>query len=552
MARVLEDDRQRVPAGPDLAAGAEAAARAGREVLLRRGRAAAARLRRARRPSKRSAAAVRGPGDIVLVSCYEPGHQPQGVASAIAFLRARRLPADLRSTWRSSRSTTPRGRAWRRRGSWRSRCRCTRRWCSAAASPRTCGARTRGAHLCFFGLYATLNRALLAGEADSVLGPDCEPQLVALARVARRPAPPPSVGAAPARPPPVAGARSRRAARRSRSTRASRSPASSASPATSRRRAAASTSAATARSRPSTRAASSPCRPTSCSTDARAQIAAGARHIDFGDPDFLNGPKHALRIARGAARRAPGRHLQLHRQGRAHRRARARSSPSWPRRVRCSSSAPSSRCPIACSARSTRATARRRAARARDRARAPASRCGRRSSRSRRGRRSTTTWSSAGSSAPTSSRTRSIPSSSRSACWSRPGSLLLAAPDIAPFLGPLDAEALSYRWTHPDPRMDRLEAEVVGAGRGGDAQRRRAAGGHLRAHPPPGRDGRGRCPTRRRARAGIGLRPRRPRRRTSPSRGSAARSRRAASSTRSRCARAIARIARATATGRGS
>ena len=27
------------------------------------------------------------PGDIVLVSCYEPGHQPQGVASAVAFLR---------------------------------------------------------------------------------------------------------------------------------------------------------------------------------------------------------------------------------------------------------------------------------------------------------------------------------------------------------------------------------------------------------------------------------------------------------------------------------
>jgi hypothetical protein len=42
-----------------------------------------------------------------------------------------------------------------------------------------------------------------------------------------------------------------------------------------------------------------------------------------------------------------------------------------------------------------------------------------------------------------------------------PGSALLAAPDIAPFLGPLDAEALSYRWTHPDPRMDRLEADVA-------------------------------------------------------------------------------------------
>lgn len=32
--------------------------------------------------------------------------------------------------------------------------------------------------------------------------------------------------------------------------------------------------------------------------DIRAQVAAGARHITFGDPDFLNGPGHAMRIAR--------------------------------------------------------------------------------------------------------------------------------------------------------------------------------------------------------------------------------------------------------------
>ncbi len=32
--------------------------------------------------------------------------------------------------------------------------------------------------------------------------------------------------------------------------------------------------------------------------DARGQVAAGARHLTFGDPDFLNGPTHALRVAR--------------------------------------------------------------------------------------------------------------------------------------------------------------------------------------------------------------------------------------------------------------
>ena len=32
--------------------------------------------------------------------------------------------------------------------------------------------------------------------------------------------------------------------------------------------------------------------------DIRQQVAAGAEHISFGDPDFLNGPTHALRLAR--------------------------------------------------------------------------------------------------------------------------------------------------------------------------------------------------------------------------------------------------------------
>ncbi|HSG78071.1 MAG TPA: radical SAM protein, partial [Acidimicrobiia bacterium] len=35
------------------------------------------------------------------------------------------------------------------------------------------------------------------------------------------------------------------------------------------------------------------------------QVAAGARHITFGDPDFLNGPHHALRIVRAMRDRFP-------------------------------------------------------------------------------------------------------------------------------------------------------------------------------------------------------------------------------------------------------
>ncbi len=40
--------------------------------------------------------------------------------------------------------------------------------------------------------------------------------------------------------------------------------------------------------------------------DARQQIGAGARHITFGDPDFLNGPGHSMAIARALHEEHPG------------------------------------------------------------------------------------------------------------------------------------------------------------------------------------------------------------------------------------------------------
>ena len=40
--------------------------------------------------------------------------------------------------------------------------------------------------------------------------------------------------------------------------------------------------------------------------DIRAQVAAGAEHISFGDPDFLNGPTHAGRLVERFARECPG------------------------------------------------------------------------------------------------------------------------------------------------------------------------------------------------------------------------------------------------------
>jgi radical SAM superfamily enzyme YgiQ (UPF0313 family) len=44
-----------------------------------------------------------------------------------------------------------------------------------------------------------------------------------------------------------------------------------------------------------------------------------------------------------------------------------------------------------------------------------------------------------------------------------PGSLLLEHPDTKPHLGALESEKLSYAWTHPDARMDRLAHDVFAA-----------------------------------------------------------------------------------------
>ncbi len=39
---------------------------------------------------------------------------------------------------------------------------------------------------------------------------------------------------------------------------------------------------------------------------------------------------------------------------------------------------------------------------------------------------------------------------------------LLEHPDVASVTGPFDPESLVYPWRHPDPRVDALQAEVIG------------------------------------------------------------------------------------------
>src|SRR5256885_10813780 len=72
-----------------------------------------------------------------------------------------------------------------------------------------------------------------------------------------------------------------------------------------------------------------------------------------------------------------------------------------------------------------------------------------------------------------------------------PGSLLLSRPGIRPFLGRLDPAGFTYRWTHPDPRMDVLQRELSTLVEAGarSSEEPAAAFGRIRAlpHPRPGR-----------------------------------------------------------------
>jgi len=243
---------------------------------------------------------VRGPGDILLVSCYEPGHQPAGVASAVAFLRrAGFAPTCL------DLAVEPLDD--------RARARLNAARLVALSVPMhtalTLGLRVAErvrrenphAHLCFFGLYAVLNQALLMERADTVLPPDCDETLVALAGALETGSPLPS-GPVPGRMP---------APRRLPVI----APARDALPPLDRyARLAVGDERRVAGHVEATRGCKHLCRHCpippvyggrffavpveAVLADAGLQVAAGARHIDFGDPDFLNGPTHALRVAR--------------------------------------------------------------------------------------------------------------------------------------------------------------------------------------------------------------------------------------------------------------
>jgi radical SAM superfamily enzyme YgiQ (UPF0313 family) len=250
---------------------------------------------------------VRSPGDILLVSTYELGHAPHGVALPAAFLEragfrpasldlaldrldpARVLPARLVAI------SVPMHTALR----------------LGIEAARRIRALNPGCVLAFHGLYATLNAGLLEREgASAILSGECEEDLVALAVAAERGEPLDrflrrgAAGATLARldfpVPSRAGLpHPDRYARLDDGRGAI----------------------LTAGYTEATRGCLHGCRHCpipalyggrlfavpveTVLADVAAQVASGVRHVTFGDPDFLNGPEHALRVARAVNGRFP-------------------------------------------------------------------------------------------------------------------------------------------------------------------------------------------------------------------------------------------------------
>ncbi len=268
---------------------------------------------------------MRAPGDIVLISCYEPGYQPIAIASHAAFLNAAGYaPAaiDLAVEELAGVGLERLARA---------------RLVAISAPMHTAMAlglrvarRVRainpGAHICFFGLYAALNRTLLLrrapqeGEggtrplADTVLGAECEEDLVALAAALEQDI---SVGVGVGVPigvlPPATPAA--QPARRLHRLPFLVPDRSLLPPLDRYARLLVGDERRVAGHVEATRGCKYLCRHCPIPPvyegrffavpveivleDARRQIADGARHITFGDPDFLNSAKHALAVARG-------------------------------------------------------------------------------------------------------------------------------------------------------------------------------------------------------------------------------------------------------------
>jgi len=407
---------------------------------------------------------MREAGDILLVACYEMGHQPLAVAWPAAFLeRAGYRPAvmdvsvepvDVEKLRRARviAVSVPMHTA-------------LRLGLEVAAHARSVNP---GAHICFFGLYATLNADFLFAHAvDSVIGGEAETPLLALVAALERgdAGSPPGVGR-PGRPtlphlqrldflvPSRAALPSiKKYAHLERDGRMELVAYAEA-----------------------TRGCLHRCRHCPIPpvyggrffavprdvvlADVRQQVEDGARHVTFGDPDFLNGPTHALGVARELHAEWPDvtfdftakiEHLVRHRQHLPALRAAGclfivSAAESLSDTVLAHLEKGHTRDDIALALALTREA----------------------------GIALRPTWVAFTPWTTLDDHRAWLDYLEAEALIDAvdpvqyglrllvpPGSLLLQSAGLRPHLGALEQETLSYRWTHPDPRMDALQAETA-------------------------------------------------------------------------------------------
>jgi radical SAM superfamily enzyme YgiQ (UPF0313 family) len=407
---------------------------------------------------------MRAPGDVLLVSCYELGHQPLGVAWAAAFLQARGyapavmdvsvepFDADKARRARVVAVSVPMHTALR----------------VGVALIERVRAVNPGCHVVAYGLYAHLNREhLLAHGVDSVIGGEAEAPLVALVEAleAGAVAEAPGVGTA-ARPraphlarlsfpvPSRAGLPSlKEYARLERDGRHELVGYVEAS-----------------------RGCKHLCRhcpippvyggrsfvvpPDVVLADVRQQVLAGATHVTFGDPDFLNGPRHALAVARGLHAAFP--HLTFDFTAKVEHLLKRRALLPELRALGCAF--------VVSAVESLSDTVLRHLDKGHTRADVVTlvSLVREAGIALRPTWVAFTPWTALGD-------YRAMldfvldeglvdhvdPVQYALRLLVPPGSLLAGHPAMAPHLGPLDEAAFSHAWAHPDPRMDALQVEVA-------------------------------------------------------------------------------------------
>ncbi|MQC24344.1 MAG: radical SAM protein [Chloroflexi bacterium] len=253
---------------------------------------------------------------VLLLSGYELGHQPLGVAAPLAWLAAAGIAAqavDLAQEPLAQHAQAVRSARWV--GISTPMHTALRVGVQAARDVR---ALNPAAHISFYGHYAALNAPqLLRADADSVLAGELQSVLPQLAHAVLQGtwdghAPPPGVRTAHC---PDAALPIRRTAANLQPQRAGLQALQCYAQLRSNGRL------QLAGYTEATRGCKHMC--THCPippvyggrfvavpvaavlADVHAQVAAGARHITFGDPDFLNGPAHALRIARTLHQQLP-------------------------------------------------------------------------------------------------------------------------------------------------------------------------------------------------------------------------------------------------------